>query len=89
MPEAPLTVRRNPVVAVLNQTEIAILGGETDFYINKSYLCKSDVLIFDTVSKTCKKAPRLVEDNSKTFKAIGMNCVSRMKNHLVALVSYS
>ena len=48
MPQNVFTPRKNPVVAPLNDTEIAILGGH---YENFSF--KGDVLIFDTTNDMC------------------------------------
>ena len=49
MPQNVFTPRKNPVVAPLNDTEIAILGG----WNNPN--CLGDVLIFDTKTDKCVK----------------------------------
>ena len=68
-----LTKRCLPAVAPLNDTEIAILGGS----------CKSDVIVFNTTTKTCQKVSA---GGDYTFCAQGNQCVQAGINKVVALV---
>ena len=69
-----LTPRYNTAVAPLNDTEIAILGGSYRF---------SDVIVFNTTTKTCQKVSA---GGDYKFYAAGNQCVQAGINKVVALV---
>ena len=58
-----LTSHMYPSVAPINETEIAILGGEGDNILR-------DVVVFDTSTSTCEK---LIDVDYK-FRALGNQC---------------
>ena len=68
-----LTKRTEPAVAPLNDTEIAILGGSGE----------SDVIVFNTTTKTCQKVSA---GGDYKFKTYGNQCVQAGINKVVALV---
>ena len=70
-----LTKRKFLAVAPLNDTEIAILGG----YDGN---CLSDVIVFNTTTKTCQK----VSAGDYKFLTFGNQCVQAGINKVVALV---
>ena len=70
-----LTKRYLPAVAPLNDTEIAILGG---------YGSLSDVIVFNTTTKTCQKVSA---GRDYKFVAYGNQCVQAGINKVVALVT--
>ena len=71
-----LTKRTVPAVAPLNDTEIAILGGNDGN-------CLSDVIVFNTTTKTCQKVSA---GGDYKFYAEGNQCVQAGINKVVALV---
>ena len=73
-----LTRRVFPAVAPLNETEIAILGGDSGLYKSR----KGDVIVLNTETLTCKK----VLDCNYKFKADANQCVQVCNNRVVALV---
>ena len=77
MPEEVITPRTYPIFAPLNERDIVILGGDTGY----DYL--SDVLVFNVISKECKK----VTDGGK-YKVVSFNNqISSVKNKVIALVT--
>ena len=69
-----LTSHMYPSVAPINETEIAILGGEGDNILR-------DVVVFDTSTSTCEK---LINIEYK-FRALGNQCAQVGKNKVITL----
>ena len=79
IPLEVLSTRCNPVVAPLNDKEIAILGGHnSDVYLN-------DIVLFNIGQESCAK---VVEDQSIQFYAFGNQSFTKSMNKIIALVNF-